>query len=139
MDNQLLDLGKLTQYRFQVIDITVPAATVADSSVEANVQLDRDFNKIIGVGFFQVADGGVPNNYDVGARTQRQTWIDPININAWKADGGVGPMEKYHKVNIGYGSGDTFYARIVPNALTITPIVGQMVLILTRDLTEQPK
>lgn len=136
---ELLDLGKLKSYRFQVINITVATGSTANAAYEANVQLDRDYNKVIGIGFFEVADGGIADNYNVGARTQRQTWLDPININAWQADSGVGPNEKYYKVEIPYGSGDTFYCRVEPNASPASDLKGQMVLILSRDLTEMPK
>ncbi len=105
-----------------------------------NIQLDRQFNKIVGIGFAQITDGGIADQYDVGAKTERQTWMDPVNVNFWTANGNVGPMEKYYKVNIPYGSGDTFFAMI--NTYTATSgsdLVGQMVLILEKDLTEVPR
>jgi hypothetical protein len=137
---ELLDLAKESQYRFQVISLSAPIATTAGTVVEGSVQLDRDFNKVIGIGFFQITDGDLINNYSVGARTNRQTWIDPINANAWKAEENVGPQDKYYKVNIPYGSGDTFYGRIIPGGTVATDaLAGQMVLILKRDMTELPK
>ncbi|MGL6121683.1 MAG: hypothetical protein ACRC1W_01340 [Shewanella sp.] len=135
---QLLDLGKLTQYRFQKIEIIV-ANTAPAGNYSNNVQLDRQFNKIVGIGYFEKADGGIPLNYDIGAKTDRQTWLDPININAWKAEQAVGPMKKYYTVNIPYASGDTFYAMINTGAVLTANLTGQMVLVLAKDLTELPR
>ena len=137
---ETLELPKLSQYRFQMINVSLPIASVAGTPVEASVQLDRDFNKVVGIGYFEITDGDNLNNYQVGARTNRQTWIDPINIKAWKAEEGVGPQLKYYKVLIPYGSGDTFYARVIPGVNVATDaLAGQMVLILQRDNTELPK
>lgn len=135
---QLLDLGKLSQYRLQKISVLVPDTSAA-GSYSNTVQLDRQFNKIIGIGYFERAAGGITTNYDVGAKTDRQTWIDPINISAWNANSGVGPMYKYYSVNIPYSSGDTFYALINTGALLTADLTGQMVLILAKDLTEVPR
>lgn len=124
--------------RYQKIDIVVPNPTAANALVEQAAQLDRDYNKIIGIAFFEAANGGVPNNYNVGFRTSRKQWQEDINILAWLSSN-VGPMGKFFEVNIAYGSGDPAYVRITPNAATIAAMSGQMVLILAKDLTEQPK
>ena len=136
---QLLDLGKLSQYRFQKISVSIADLSPA-GSYSNNVQLDRAFNKILGIAYFEKLDGGIPNDYDIGAKTDRQTWFDPINIKAWKAEEGVGPMFKYYSVNIPYASGDTFYALITTGQpLAGSDLTGQMVLILSKDLTELPR
>lgn len=134
-------LGKQaeSQFRFQRIDITVPSGTLANSTVEANVQLDRDYNRVVGIAFFETADGGISQNYNVGARTSRSQWIDLISYFAWNANENVGPVDKYYRVNIPYGSGDTFYAQVQVNAQPASDLVGQMVLILKRDLDEIPR
>lgn len=136
--DELLDLGKLTQYRLQKIDVSVANLSAA-GSYGNNVQLDRAFNRIVGIGYFETAAGGITTNYNVGAKTDRQTWIDPINIQAWNANSGVPVMGKYYKVNIPYASGDTFYALITTGAALTADLTGQMVLILQKDLTEQPR
>jgi hypothetical protein len=129
-----------SEVRYQVINITTAAVQAANSLTEASVQPDRDYNRIVGVAFFQQADGGIPENYNVGFRTTRKQWIDDININAWNANTGVSPRLKYYPQNIPYGSGDICYARIVLNGTaSATAVIGQMVLILKRDLTELPK
>jgi hypothetical protein len=135
VEQQLLDLGKLSQFRMQKITVLV-ADTSPAGNYSNNVQLDRQFNKIVGIGFFQIADGGIPNNFDVGAKTDRQVWVDPINISAWDANENVGPMQKYYSVNIPYASGDTFYAMINTGAILTADLTAQMVLILAKDLTE---
>lgn len=134
-------LGKQaeSQVRFQKIDINVPSGTLAGSLIEANVQLDRDYNRIIGIGFFEVTDGGISQNYSVGARSSRSQWVDLISYFAWNANENVGPGEKYYPVNIPYGSGDTFYGQIQVNAQPASDLQGQMVLILKRDLDEIPR
>lgn len=136
--NELMDLGQLTNYRFQRIDITVPNGA-AINNYTATVQLDRQFNSIVRIGFFEVEDGGISPNYNVGAKTDRQVWIDPINFRAWQADQGVGPMFKYYKVNISYGSGDTFYLMLNTLAVTSADLIAQMVLILAKTDVEQPR
>lgn len=129
-----------SEVRYQVINITTAAVQAANSLTESSVQPDRDYNRIVGVAFFEVSDGGLPSNYNVGFRTTRQQWIDDINVNAWNANSGVSPRLKYYPQNIPYGSGDICYARIVLNGSpSATAVIGQMVLILKRDLTELPK
>lgn len=135
---QILDLGKLSQYKFQYIPITIANGSAA-GTYESNIQLDRQYNKIFGVGFVEILDGGaLANQYNVGARTQRQTWFDPINTLFWTANGNVGPMQKYYSANIPYVSGDTFYAIINTTVATDDDFAAQMVLILGKDLTQVP-
>ena len=129
-----------SEVRYQVINIATSASQAANSLVESSVQPDRDYNRIVGVGFFEVDDANLAGNYNIGFRTTRKQWIDDININAWNANSGVSPRLKYYPQNIPYGSGDICYARIVLNGTAATSAVsGQMVLILKRDLTELPK
>jgi hypothetical protein len=135
--DQFLDLGKLSEYRFQVITVTV--ANGSSNPVQPSVQLDKQFNKIVGIGFVTIDDGGITDNYNVGAKTQRQVWIDPMNVQMWTANGNVGPMQKYYNVNIPYASGDNFYAMLEPGAATSSVLNAQMVLVLVRDLTELPR
>lgn len=134
----LLDFGKLANTRFQKIDITIPNASAA-GGYGASVNLDRQFNKIIGIGFFEIEDGGIAQNYNVGAKTDRQVWVDPINYMAWKAEDGVGPMYKYFSVDIEYASGDAFYLILNTGAATSADLVGQMVLILQKSNTATPR
>jgi hypothetical protein len=135
----LLDLGKLTQYRFQKISITIPVASGV-GNYEASVQLDRAFNKILGIAFVEKTTGGLANLYDVGAKTDRQVWIDPISTLLWTANGNVGPMAKYYAVDIGYGSGDSFWMMVNTQAIVAgADFLAQMVLVLAKDLTEQPR
>jgi hypothetical protein len=123
----------------QNIDVLVANATPANTLNELSVQANRDYNKIIGIGWFELEDGGISNDYLVGFRTNRKTWINAIPATAWTAGQGVGPMLKYYEVNIPFGSGDTLYAIINNNALLTADLVGTMVLILAKDLTEVPK
>ncbi len=134
----LLDLGKLSQSRFQVINILVPDTSVI-GNYQATVQLDRQFNRIRGIAFFERADGGISQFYNVGAKTDRQTWIDPIAYHAWQADQGVGPMSKFFDVDIEYASGDTFYLMLNTLAPLTADLVGQMVLFLSRDNSAVPR
>lgn len=136
---QMLTLGLERQTKFQTINITVPSGSPVNNIVQASQQLDREYNKIVFIGFFEKTDGGIPNQYDVGAKTQRQVWVDPVNINAWRAESGVGPMQKYISVNIPYGSGDSFYAQVSCDVSPSSDLIGQMVLVLGKDLTELPK
>ena len=134
-----MKLGENRQTRFQIIELGASTNQVADTLIETSVRLDSDFNRIVGVGFFETADGGAAANlYNVGARDKRRQWIDDINVNAWEANSGVGPMLKYYEVSIPYVDGDKFYGRITPSVNTNTALTGQMVLVLTRDLTEIP-
>lgn len=134
----LLDLGKLSQRRFQKIDIIVPDTSPV-GSYQATVQLDRQFNRIVGIGYFERQDGGISQYYNVGAKTDRQVWIDPIAYHAWEANQGVGPMYKYFAVDIEYASGDTFYLLLNTLDILSADLIGQMVLILSRDNTATPR
>ena len=134
-----MQIGKNSQTRFQIIELGSAANTTADQLVETPIRLDNDFNRIIGIGFFQKGDGGAADGlYNVGARDKRRTWIDDISINAWNANSGVGPMDKYYTVDIPYVDGDQFYGRVTPTVNTNAALTGQMVLILERQLTEVP-
>jgi len=135
---QLLDLGKLSQYRTQKINITIPLASPA-GNYENTIQLDRQFNMIMGVGFVEKAAGGLANLYDVGAKSSRQNWLDPISTLFWTANGNVGPMQKYYSVKIPYVSGDTWYFQIVTEAAVAgAAFQAQMVLFLAKDTTQLP-
>lgn len=134
----LLDLGKLSQSRFQKIDIIVPDTSPV-GSYQATVQLDRQFNRIIGIAYFERADGGINQLYNVGAKTDRQVWVDPIAYHAWQADQGVGPMYKYFSVDIEYASGDTFYMIVNTLDVLTADLIGQMVLVLSKDNTAVPR
>jgi len=123
----------------QNIDVEIANGTLIDTLTEESIQANRDYNEIIGIGWFETEDGGIPGNYLVGFRTDRKTWINPIPVNAWDANQNVGPMLKYYEVKIPYGSGDTLYAIIKNNAALTDDLVGTMVLILARTLTEVPK
>lgn len=139
MENQLLDLGKLSQYRIQKVNITIPDTSVA-GFYQATIQLDRQFNVILGVGFVEIDDGGIPLQYDVGGKTDRQTWLDPINVSFWTANGNVGPMQKYYSVSIPYSSGDTWFAMVnTYAAVTGSDLKAQMVLFLSKSLNQVPR
>ena len=132
-------LGNKRQTRYQIIELGSAANTNANTPLPASVALDNEFNRIIGIGFFETANGGAADNlYNVGARDKRRQWIDDINVNAWKATSGVGPNEKYYEVDIPYVAGDKFYAQITPTVNTNAALTGQMVLKLARELTEDP-
>jgi len=117
----------------------VPSGSLADAIAQQSVTLDRGFNKVIGIGYAEVTDGGIPGNYDVGAKTQRQQWMDPFNVSMWLAQEAVGPNDKFYRVNIPYASGDSFYVTVTPGSAPASNLVGQMILILKRDMTELPK
>jgi hypothetical protein len=133
-----LIVGNNSDIRYQVINITVPNPTTANTTVQQSATLDRKYNKVIGIGYFEITDGGATDNYNVGAKSSRQQWIDSINIGAWKAPN-VGPRFKFFPTNIGYGSGDTFFVEVTPLENTVSAFTGQMVLILKADLTENPR
>lgn len=137
--DQLLDLGKISQFRVQKINITIPVASIA-GNYSSNITLDQQFNKILGIGFVEKVAGGLASLYDVGAKTDRQQWIDPISVFFWTANGNVGPMEKYYKVNIPYVAGDIFFLQVNTGAaVSGADFQGQMVLYLAKDLTELPR
>lgn len=120
----------------QNIDVDIANGTPINTLNELSVQANRDYNKIIGIGWFELEGGGIADNYLVGFRTNRKTWINAIPKDAWTANEGVGPMLKYYEVNIPFGSGDTLYAIINNRAVLTADLVGTMVLMLAKDLTE---
>lgn len=127
------------QRRYQVINTNVPNATTAGSLKEFSVTLDQDFNKIVGIAFHEITDGGVANNYNIGSRSSRRVWVDPVNVKSWNADQNVAPDTKFRSVDIDYGKGDLFYAQIVPNGAPNADLTGQMVLVLERSTTQGPQ
>jgi hypothetical protein len=132
---------KNAQRRYQVVSISVPNPTTAGQVVEQALALDRDFNKIVGAAFHEIANGGIANNYQVGLRTDRKQWVDPVNIQNWSANTGVAIEGKFRKfgAGIGYGMGDQAYVQIIPGANTSAAMRGELVLLLERDLTEVPR
>jgi hypothetical protein len=137
--NTILDLGKISQYRTQVIDITIAVGS-AIGNYSSSIYLDQQFNKILGIGFVEIAAGGLANQYNVGAKTDRQQWLGPNNTLFWTANGNVGPMMKYYQVNIPYVAGDPFFLQINTQAAVAgADFKGQMTLFLAKDLTELPR
>ncbi len=129
-----------TQYRYMTIPIAVVNSTVVNSLKEANIQLDRDYDKITGIAYVEITAGGLSNNYQVGARSSRRTWVDPVNIQSWQAGNGVEPDRKFRKVEIPYASGDPFYVQVnLSGGPTTSDLTGEMILRLEKTLTELPK
>lgn len=127
------------QRRYQVIAVNVPNATVSGTLKEFSVALDQDFNKIVGIAFHEINDGGIANNYNVGSRSSRRVWVDPVNVKSWNADQNVAPDTKFRSVDIDYGKGDLFYAQVVPGANCTEDLTGQLVLVLERSITQGPQ
>lgn len=123
----------------QVINITVPNPTTSGSAITSSITLDRAYNRVVGVAFFEIATGGVPDNYSIGVVNSRKTIIDDINVNAWDANAGVAVSDKYYPLNESYGAGDQWTVRVIPGANTSAAMSGQLVLILESDLTELNK
>lgn len=131
----------MKELRYQYIPLTIPQAAAPNTLTEEDVVLDQAFNRITGIAVTQVIpDAGLGTAILVGAKTQRQVWVDQIPINLWNADTGVPPDEKYYSVNIPYGSKDSFYFQAVNlAALTTNDAELYMVLRLEIDLTELPQ
>jgi hypothetical protein len=127
------------QRRYQVIATNVPNATTAGVLREFSATLDQDFNKIVGIAFHEIEAGNNANNYNVGCRSARRVWVDLVNIKSWNADQNVAPDTKFRSVDIPYGKGDVFYAQVSPGANTNTDVLGQLVLVLERSLTQDPQ
>lgn len=126
-----------TQQRYQIIRLTVVNGTIINQTNENNgLRLDPGFNKITGISVQEIANGGIPLNYQVGARNDRKVWVDPVNIQNWLAAAGVAPDLKYLSVNIDYNDGDTFYATIKNQAALTADLTIEMTLRLEKDLTE---
>lgn len=132
--------GEKTQRRFLTISLGSSANITANTLTQTSVTLDKDFNRIVKIGFFETANGGAAAGlYNVQASDKRRMWIDPINVNAWKAESAVGPEEKYYDVDIPYAAGDPFYGAVIPTVNTNAALTGQMVLVLERDTIESPQ
>lgn len=131
----------MKEIRYQYIPLTIPQAAPANSLTQEDVVLDQAFNRITGIAVTQVIpDAGLGNAILIGAKTQRQVWIDQIPYNLWNADEGVSPNDKYYEVNIPYGSKDTFYFQAINlAALSTNDAELYMVLRLEIDLTELPQ
>lgn len=134
-----MEISQKAQRRYQVININVPNNTVAGSLKEFSATLDQDFNKIIGIAYHEIAAGGNANNYNVGSRSSRRVWVDPVNVKSWNADQNVAPDTKFRSVDIDYGKGDLFYAQVVPGVTTTSDLTGQLVLVLERSTTQGPQ
>lgn len=130
------------QITYVRIPITVANGTLLNSYREASAELDRAYNKILGVAFHQVADGGLNTNYRVGFKTDKKEWVPPVNVNNWNSDDGVPVMGKYRtfgKQGIGYGMGDRAYVTIIPGANTASDLIGELVIVCARDNQEVPR
>lgn len=137
-----------SQRRYMRIPITVLNGVLTGTNNEANAELDRAFNKIIGVAYHEITAGGLSTNYRVGFRTDRYTWVDPVNISNWNCNTGVPVEGKFRKFKsedpkdrggIGYGMGDKGYVTVIPGANLSSDLTGELVLILERDNTELPR
>lgn len=146
MDNKSLS----SQRRYQRIPITVANGVLSGSNNEANITLDPAFNKIIAVAFHETGagSGGLSGNYRVGFRTDNYVWVDPITSFNWNTATGVpidgkfrwfkDPNNPDDKGGIGYGTNMKAYVTVIPGANLSADLVGELVLILQRDLTQVP-
>src|SRR6185503_1165077 len=127
------------QQRYQVIPLTIPSATAAGVFVQASVKLDQGCKFITGIGVVVVDDGGTtPENFLIGAKSQRQDWVDPIPAQMWDPDGA--PLDlKYLTQNIMYGMGDTFFIQAAPIAALVSNAVIYMTLRLEASFTQLPR
>jgi hypothetical protein len=125
--------------RYQNIPLTIPNATVINSLLEANVELDRGYQRITGIQVSVIDNTTLANNLLIGARSNRKTWIDLIPRAAWNAETSVGPDDKFMEIDIPYGSGDTFYLQAQNLAVPGADVQLYMTVRLENSLTELPK
>lgn len=125
--------------RYQVIPLTIDQATPANTPVSNDETLDRGYSMITGIAIVVTEDAGLGENLLVGAKTQRQVWVDPIPVQLWNPDGA--PIDlKFLSTNIPYGSGDNFFIDAVPlAALVNTDAQLYMVVRLEQNFTELPR
>lgn len=125
--------------RYQNILLTIPNGTALNQLLENNVELDRAFSKVTGIQVSVIDNATLGNNILIGARSNRSTWVDLMPRAAWNAEEGVSPNTKFLDMNIGYGSGDTFYLQVQNLAVPGADVQLYMTLRLENDLTEVPR
>ncbi len=59
---------QLTEVRYQTIALTIPQIQTPNTQIEANVMLDRAFNRITGIAVTVVNDGGLGDQLLVAAK-----------------------------------------------------------------------
>lgn len=125
--------------RYQNILLTIPSGTALNQLLENNTELDRAFSKVTGIQVSVIDNTTLGNNLLIGAKTNRSTWVDLVPRAAWNAETSVSPDTKFMSVNIGYGSGDTFYLQAQNLAVPGADVKVYMTLRLENDLTEVPR
>ncbi len=127
------------QIRYQNIVLTIPSGQAINSLLENNAQLDRAYQRVTGIQVSIQNNATLGNNLLIGAKTQRNTWVDLVPRQAWNAEESVSPDTKFMSVNIGYGSGDVFFLTAQNLAQPGADVVIYMTLRLENSLTELPK
>jgi hypothetical protein len=125
--------------RYQTIPLTIPSATPVGNTVSNDETLDRGYSMITGIAIQIIDNGGAADTeFLFGARTQRQTWIDPIPAQLWNPDGAALDL-KFLSTNIPYGAGDVFFVDGVPLAALGTDAVIYMTVRLEESYVELPR
>lgn len=125
--------------RYQIIPLSIPQATAANTPVNNSETLDRGFQMVTGIAVVVTEDASLGNALLVGAKTTRQVWVDEIPIQLWNPDGAP-PDLKFLSVQIPYASGDTFFITAIPLiALTAVDAQLYMVVRLEETFTELPR
>lgn len=127
------------QIRYQNVVLTIPSGQAINSLLESNVQLDRGYQRVTGMQVSIQDNTTLTNSLLIGAKTQRNTWVDLIPRQAWNAETSVSPDTKFMSCNIGYGSGDVFFLTAQNLAVPGANVVIYMTLRLENSLVELPK
>jgi hypothetical protein len=125
--------------RYQTIQLPIPTATPVGNTVSASATLDKGYSMITGIAIQIVDPGGAQvTEFLFGARTQRQTWIDPIPAQLWNPDGAALDL-KFLSTNIPYGAGDTFFVDGIPLAALGSDAVVYMTVRLEETFVALPR
>lgn len=128
--------------KYQNLVCVIPSGSAANAMQEFDIALDRGYNKITGIMVNVLLSSTLNNNLLVGGRTDRELGIpDQIPIAGWNGNdqAGVAPDDKFISMNVGYGSGETYYAQLTPLASPGADVTVYVTLRLEADLTELPK
>lgn len=122
----------MNDFRYQAIDITVPAGT--DGATSYTVEMDPNYRFITGLAVTEKADGGIAS-YDLAFADDTRTYHDYVDKRFFIADTGVAVNDRFKDVQI-ENSKQRFRIRVSPDAVTASPIRFQMVFRLAKELPQ---
>lgn len=114
--------------------VTVPSATAATSTSEADIQLDKSYDRCTGIAVHTVSDGGIANGYFLlGIKDLDRQFQDLSHIDNWTSGSAVSPDEKFKTIDIPVQSGNLTTIQVNNPAALVSDLQVEVIFRLEKD------